>query len=261
MPFAELTSARIHYETAGELDDPSLPVIVFCHSLGASLGIWDGQIARLAGRFRMVRYDLRGHGLSSSPQGPYSVDDMGRDGLELAGVLGIDTFNFCGLSIGGLIGQWLGLHAADRLQRLILANTGATIGEIDAWNTRIATVRKSGTGPIVPGTMERWFTADFRAQHPALIAAIEATLASTEPEGYAACCAVVRDADFRAVVQQISVPTMVISGSFDPSTPPTDGRYLAANIPHAEYLELPAAHISSVEAADQFSDALVRFLT
>jgi 3-oxoadipate enol-lactonase len=160
-----------------------------------------------------------------------------------------------------LVGQWLGLHATDRLHRLVLANTAAKIGETDAWNTRVATVRKDGMSAIVPGTMERWFTGDFRERNPVLIAATEATLASTDPEGYVACCAVVRDADFRASVQQISVPTMVIAGSFDPATPPSDGRFLAGNIPGAEYLELSAAHISCVEAGDEFSDALIRFLT
>lgn len=256
MSFVQVNDLCIHYELAG---NPGLPVLVLSHSLGASLDMWKPQLSALAG-FRVLRYDTRGHGQTSVPIGPYSAADLGGDVLGLLDELGIEQASFCGLSMGGIIGQWLGIHAPHRLHRLILTSTAAKIGSEETWNARIAAISRDGVSSIIPVTLERWFTADFRASAPETIADIATVLEATPATGYAACCAAIRDADFRASVSSILVPTLVISGSEDPVTPPQDGHFLARSIAGAQYVELPAAHLCSVELADDFNRALVGFL-
>ena len=257
MAFAEIDGIRIHYEIIG---DASLPTLVLSHSLGVSLAMWEPQVKALAPHFRLLRYDTRGHGESSIPSGPYSPADLGKDVLNLLDALGITQACFCGLSMGGVVGQWLGVNAPNRLHKLVLANTAAKIGVVDTWNTRIATVLHDGLATVIPGTLERWFTPDFRASNPGIVATTEATLQSTSRQGYAACCAVIRDADFRASVSTISTPALVIAGSHDPVTSPEDGRFLADHIAGSRYVELQAAHLSNVEAASAFNAALLSFL-
>jgi len=257
MPFAELSNVRTYYELAG---DSSLPVLAFSHSLGVNHSMWDPQLAPLTPHFRLLRYDIRGHGQSSAPEGPYSVNDLGRDLVDLLDALNIQQANFCGLSMGGAIGQWLGLYAPNRITRLILSNTAAKFGVTETWNARIATVLQNGLEPIVQGTMERWFTPEFRVTHSDVVQSTAAHLQSNSVSGYVGCCAAVRDTDFRESVFGIKTPTLVITGTSDPVTPPVDGQFLANNIPKSNYVELPAAHLSSVEVPDQFSRALLAFL-
>ena len=257
MAMAELDKPKIHYELTG----PScLPVLVLSNSLGANLGMWEPQISALGSRFRLLRYDTRGHGDSSVPPGPYTVEDLGRDVLGLLDFLKIDQASFCGISMGGCTGQWLGANAPSRIHKLVLANTAAKIGVAEVWNTRIDTVLREGLNSIVSGTMERWFTEDFHRGHPETVAAIASTLLSTNLQGYVACCAAVRDADFRAVLGNISVRTLVIAGSQDVVTPSKDAQFLAENIASARFVELPAAHLSNVEASAAFNSALIDFL-
>ena len=257
MAFAEFNGIRLHYELTG---DRSLPVLVLSNSLGASLSMWEPQLAALASRFAILRYDNRGHGLSSAPAGPYAIDDLGHDVLYLLDSLAIEGASFCGISMGGIIGQWLGIHAGDRLNKLILANTAAKIGVPEVWNARIEQVLREGLKPVIPGTLERWFTPAFHAAHPDVIRATAAIIETTNVQAYAACCAAIRDADFRSSLSKIQAPALVLAGTYDPVTPPQDGRYLADNIPGASYLDLPASHLSNTEDAAGFNAALLDFL-
>jgi 3-oxoadipate enol-lactonase len=258
MIFAELDGVRIRYELTG---DPALPVLVMSHSLGADLTMWEPQLAALAPYVRVLRYDTRGHGGSSVPEGPYTATDLGRDVLALLDALGIEQASFCGLSMGGVVGQWLGIHAQDRIQRLVLADTAAKIGTEEGWNSRIETVLRDGLNPIIPGTLERWFTAPFRAAQPETIAHTAAVLGATSAKGYAACGAAICDADFRSGITQIKVPTLIIAGREDPVTSTQDGAFLADAIADSRYVELAAAHLSNVEAADAFNESLLTFLS
>jgi len=262
MAFAELDSVRIRYELTG---DPALPPVVLSHSLGADLTMWEPQLRELTPHFRLLRYDTRGHGQSSIPDGPYTAATLGQDVLGLLDALNIQETIFCGLSMGGVIGQWLGIHAPDRIEKLILADTAAKIGTAETWNARIETVQQEGLDTIIPGTLERWFTAPFRAEQPEIIARTTAVLHATSSQGYAACCAAIRDADFRDEFQQNSVgkikaPTLIIVGQQDPVTTTADGKFLANAIAGSTYVELAAAHLSNVEAADAFNAALLSFL-
>ena len=257
MAFVKANGIRIHYELTGGAE---LPVLVLSHSLGVNLAMWEPQLSALTACFRVLSYDTRGHGESSVPAGAYAIEQLGQDVLGLLNALGIAQASFCGLSMGGVVGQWLGIHAPHRLHKLVLADTAAKIGTEETWNTRIATVERDGLSPVIPGTLERWFTAGFRAQQPETIAKTEAMLKATKPAGYAGCCAALRDADFRSSVRQIVSPTLVITGSEDPVTPPRDARFLTDAIGSSTYAELPAAHLANIEAADAFSTALVDFL-
>ena len=258
MPFADLNDFRIHYEITG---DPGLPVLVLSHSLGVSLGMWDLQLPALFSGFRVLRYDTRGHGRSAAPEGPYTAADLGGDVIGLFDTLGIECASFCGLSMGGVIGQWLAINAPSRIHKLILASTAAKIGTQETWNTRITTILQDGLQSIIPGTLERWFTADFRASDTEIVADVATSLEATTAQGYLGCCAAIRDADFRATIAAITASTLVISGTQDPVTPPQDGRFLTQNIAGAEFVELPAAHLCNVELAEEFSATLLNFLT
>ncbi|HLZ13066.1 MAG TPA: 3-oxoadipate enol-lactonase [Candidatus Acidoferrum sp.] len=258
MPFADLTDVRIHYSLAGP---DSAPVLVLSNSLGANFSMWDPQLAALSSRFRLLRYDTRGHGQSSIPPGPYSIELLASDVLHLLDALHLDRVHFCGLSMGGQIGIWLGLHATHRIQKLILCNTGAKIGTPDSWNARIDAVLARGMKDVSAAVIGRWFTPDFAAIHPGVIAKTKSMLESTNPEGYANCCAALREFDARANLASIALPTLIIAGSHDLATPPADGRFLAEKIPGARFAEFHAAHLSNIEAASHFTPELANFLS
>ena len=258
MPFATVNDGRIHYELSGPT---AAPVLVLSNSLGTDFSMWDPQVSELNEKWRVLRYDTRGHGQSSVSARPYSIAQLGQDVLDLATALRIDTFAFCGLSLGGLTGMWLGQHAADRARSLALCSTAAKIGTPESWNTRIETVRKGGMKSISQATMERWFTARFREREPKTVERIRDIFEKTNPEGYIACCGALRDADLREDISGISVSTLVISATHDPATPPGDGHFLADRIPTAKYVELDAAHLSNVEQAERFNAALLNFVT
>jgi 3-oxoadipate enol-lactonase len=185
---------------------------------------------------------------------------LGRDVTGILDALGVKQASFCGISMGGLIGQWLGIYAPEYLERLILANTTARSGTVESWNARIDTVERQGMKAIVPGLLDRWFTRDFQAAAAETVAGFARMLEAADVRGYAACCAALRDTDLRASVERISVPTLVISGTEDSATSPGEGRFLAERIPGARYLLLQAAHLSNVEAARDFTTAAIDFL-
>lgn len=247
-----------HYRFDG---DEAAPVLVLSNSLGTDLNMWEPQMSALARHFRILRYDTRGHGQSGLSPAPYQVDRLGKDVLALLDGLGIAKAHFCGLSMGGMTGMWLGVHAPDRINRLALCNTAAKIGTPEVWNTRIAAVEKGGMAAIQPGVIQRWFTEAFVATHPDAVNRIAAMLLATAPEGYIAACGAVRDMDQRQAIAAIRAPTLVIAGTHDLATPAADGRAVANAIPGAEYVELPGAHLANIECAGAFTAALVRFLT
>lgn len=258
MPLVEAAGgARIFYRLDGAEDRP---VLVLSNSLGTNLEMWAPQLPAFAERFRVLRYDSRGHGRSDAPPGPYTIELLGQDVLALLDGLGLERVAFCGLSKGGMVGQWLGVSAGQRLTRLVLANTSAHTGSPEIWTQRIATVQAQGMAAIVPALLDRWFTKGFQAREPAAVARIAAMLRATDPEGYAACCAAVRDMDQREAVRAIAVPTLVIAGRHDQATPPDHARLLAGRIPGARLVELEAAHLGNVEAAAPFTAAVLDFL-
>jgi 3-oxoadipate enol-lactonase len=258
MPFLDAAGLRTFYRWDGPDD---APVLVLSHSLGTDVSMWDPQVPALARHFRVLRYDTRGHGRSAVTPGPYSIEQLAKDVLVLLDGLDVSRARFCGLSMGGLIGMWLGAHAHARVERLVLCNTGAKIGTAQSWNQRIESVRAEGMAGISSSVVERWFSAELRTRAPEVAARARALLDATPPEGYVACAGAIRDADERDDLGAIPVPTLVVAGSRDPATPPADGRRLADGIAGAEYVELPAAHLSNLEAPEAFASAVVAFLT
>ena len=248
---------RIAYRCDGP---QGAPVLVLSNSLGTDMGMWAPQLAALTAHWRVLRYDQRGHGASDAPAGGYSIDRLGRDLIELLDALGIETVDFCGLSLGGMIGQWLGMRAAARVRRLVLANTSSFMGPPSAWDARIALVSAQGMAPLAEASVSRWFTDAFQERGAAAIAPIEAMLLATDPVGYAGCCAAIRDMDMRRVVSLVERPTLVIGGTLDPATPPSHSEALAGAIAGARLLMLDAAHLSNVEQPEAFAQACLQFL-
>ncbi|HEV8257547.1 MAG TPA: 3-oxoadipate enol-lactonase [Casimicrobiaceae bacterium] len=259
MALATLDSERDKFNCRVE-GPPDAPVLVLSNSLGTDLSMWDAQMPALTTRFRVLRYDTRGHGASAVTPGPYTIGELGRDVLRLLDALKIRRAHFCGLSMGGMIGMWLGVHAPDRIGRMVLANTAPKIGTPEMWNQRIDNVRKGGMAAIVDTLLERWFTAAFRARAPEAVARVSAMLTATPAEGYCACCVAVRDMDQRDAIAGIRHPTLVIAGTHDAVTPPAEGRATAERIRGARYVELDAAHLSNIEAADRFTTEAVAFI-
>ena len=236
------------------------PVLLLSTSLGSDLDMWAPQRATWTQAFRVLRYDHRGHGASDAPAGGYSIDRLGRDVIELLDALDLERVDFCGLSLGGMTGQWLGIREPRRIRRLILANTSSFMGPPSAWDARIALVREQGMAPLAQASVERWFTAAFAATGQAAIAPIAAMLQATNAQGYAGCCAAIRDMDMRGTVALVETPTLIIGGTQDPATPPPHGEALAKAIAGARLLMLEAAHLANVEQADAFGRAVTDFL-
>lgn len=257
MPTVENDEVRIHYELSGNEDGE---LLMFGNSLGSNLHMWDKVLPQLQANHRILRYDMRGHGASSVPPAPYALDQLGRDALLLLDRLHIDRLNFCGLSMGGMVAMWLGIHESHRINRMILANTAACIGTHEMWDARIAAVTRDGMQPLSVASMDRWFTPQYREQHGDEMTFIRDMIAATDPKGYLACCGVLREADLRSAISAIQAPCLVITGKHDPATPPSDGRALVAALPHANYLELDSSHLSAWERADDFGSAVIAFL-
>lgn len=257
MPFVDAPQVRIHYELSGP---ENAPVVLFANSLGADLSMWEPQLPALSGRFRVLRFDMRGHGASSVPPGPYRLEELALDAVALLDALGIARVHFCGLSLGGAVGQWLGIHRPERLLSLTLCATACSFGPRANWEERIAAVERGGVEAIADAVLARWFTQAFFERHPGEVARFRAMLCATSAQGYAAAAAAVRDTDLCAAVHRIAVPTLLIAGKADPATPPARLEELRAQIPRAELVVLEAAHILNVEAAEAFNRALMAFL-
>jgi len=232
------------------------PVVLFSNSLGSDLSMWDGVVKALPTEVRCVRYDTRGHGRSEQIPGPYTLEDLGGDAIAIMDAIGLSRATVCGLSLGGVTAQWLALHAPNRVSSLILANTGAHLPSPQMWQERSAIARTSGLRSLVAPTMERWFTPAFREREPAFVARQAEMLAGTSPEGYAGCCEALASADLRPELASISVPTLVIVGADDPSTPPALGEEIRNGVPGARLVSLQAAHLSALEVPREFASAI-----
>lgn len=239
----------------------SKPVIVLSNSIGASMGMWDEISDRLSGQVSLVRYDTRGHGKSDVPTGPYSIERLGLDVLAILDALKIQQTFFCGTSLGGVTGMWLGANRGERLTGLGLANTAANFPPASMWRERAAAVRTNGMSSLVSATLDRWFTKAFRDRAPERIKQMAEMIGATPSEGYAGCCDVLAVADLRPRLSDISCPVQVICGAHDPSTPPARGEEIVAAIKGAQMVTLDAAHISAVEAPDAFARELTKFMS
>jgi 3-oxoadipate enol-lactonase/4-carboxymuconolactone decarboxylase len=240
---------------------PEKAVLILSNSIGTDHAVWAPQVPDLLPHFQVLRYDTRGHGASEVTRGEYSIEMLGRDVLGLADALGIPNFSFCGLSLGGAIGQWLGVNAADRVTSLVLANTSAKFGERNNWEMRIKMVCEGGMAAVVDMALQRFFSPQTLADSNAHASAVKSVLLGTDPAGYVACCAALRDFDSRSMLGNVHVPTLVISGDRDIATPwAGNGEVLAREIPNARSLQLPAAHLSNLERPRSFLAALLEFL-
>jgi len=249
---------RLAYTLTGPADAPPL---VLANSLGTDRGLWAAQLEALSARHRVLGYDTRGHGRSDAPAGDYTIARLGRDVLALLDHLGVARADVCGVSIGGLTALWLGIHAGDRVRRLVLANTAARVGSDTFWTERMRLVRDDGVASLADVTMERWFTPGFRAARPDVVARMRATLLATLASGYLGCCAALRDADLQNDAASVTAPTLVVTGRHDVATPPELGEWLAATIPGARLATFDAAHLANVECAAAFTAAVDQFLS
>ncbi len=258
MPVAQLSDAQIHYEFDGP---EQAPVLLFSNSLGTTWRMWKPQVAHLSRCFRLLRYDTRGFGDSTVTPGPYSIPQLSWDVVHLLDCLALDRVHFCGLSMGGMTGLFLGANAPKRFHKIVVCNAAAKFGTPETWNARIKAVNEGGMKAVASAVIDRWLTSGFRAAHPEETAAALAMLESAQPHGYVANCAAVRDMDLRDTLRDVQVPTLVLAGSHDPVATPEDARYLASRIPNAHYAEVSAAHLSNIEAREDFNRTVMEFLT
>lgn len=224
------------------------------------MSMWDDQLPRWSRRWRVIRYDARGHGDSVAEPGPFSIERLADDALCVLDHVGISRAHFCGLSMGGMVGMWLLRHAGERIDRAVLANTSAHMGPRELWDSRIALARAGGMEATVEPTVQRWFPAAFHAAAPATIERMRSMIRRTSVEGYAGSCAAIREMDQRASLGIVGNPTLVIIGTSDPATPPTAGKLIEQAIPGAIAVELDAAHISNIQQPEAFGAAVEVFL-
>lgn len=258
MAHASNGSVAIGWEEAGRSDGPA---IVLIHSLGADRSMWQPQVEALGAGHRLLLVDVRGHGSSDAPPGPYSLDELAGDVLAVVDAAGPDRFHVCGISIGGLIAQWLAIHQAARLISLIASNTAARIGSADTWNARIEAIRTGGMESIREGVIARWFSPGFAAGEPEAFARANEVFSSTAPDGYAGCCSALAAADLRDEVGAITVPTLLVGGELDVSTPPAEIDWLGERIRGSRVVVIEgAAHLSNLDRPAEFNAAVQGFL-
>jgi 3-oxoadipate enol-lactonase len=234
------------------------PVVVLSNSLGTDITMWDPQVPALAERFRVVRYDTRGHGGSPVPAADLTIADLGTDLLGLLDDLGAERASLAGVSLGGMIAMWAASEAPQRVERLVLCSTSPQLGSPEMWDERVRTVRAGGTAALADATMQRWFTP---AADPATVARFRAMLSATPAAGYAACCAAIRDMDLRERLPRITARTLVLAATDDPTTPPEHAERIVAGIPDARLrLVERAAHLANVERASQVTSAMLEHL-
>jgi 3-oxoadipate enol-lactonase len=251
-------SVDVHHSLEGPED---APVIVFSNSLGTTGAMWDAQAAALSDRFRVLRYDTRGHGETSAPPGPYTVAELGGDVLALLDRLGLERVSFCGLSIGGMTGMWLGVHAPERIERLVICCTGMQLPPAEMWTERAALIREKGMGEVIDATMERWFTPAFPERSPETVQRIREIFLTTDPEGYAGCCEALAEFDMRGQLDAITAPTLVIAGEDDPVGTPERAAAVGEEIRGSRVAILSdARHLPAVEQPDAVTRELEQHL-
>ena len=252
----EVDGLRFAVRLDGEMNAPAL---MLSNSLSSDMSMWDDQIGRWSKKYRIVRYDQRGHGRTGVPDAKWSMDRLGRDAVAIIDRLGLNRVHWCGVSMGGMVGLWMAIHAPERLERLVVANTAAHMGPPSLWNDRIALARSNGMQAVSGPTIERWFPAVFRQAAPETIERMREMIERTPVAGYVGCCFAIRDMDLRGFLAGISTETLVIVGSRDPATTPKAGRIIVNAIPHAQLKALEAGHISNVEQPDQFAKMVDAF--
>jgi 3-oxoadipate enol-lactonase / 4-carboxymuconolactone decarboxylase len=258
LPFATTDNIRLFYRLEGS---DKRPALVLSNSIGTDHGMWDLQMPGLLPHFRVLRYDTRGHGASDAPDGDYTIERLARDLLDISRAAGFDKFAFCGLSLGGMTGQWLAANAPDKLTALVLANSSALMAPKSNWDTRRQAVLNGGMAVVADLAMGRFFSGETLASDNPFPPSIRNTLLGTNPTGYAGCCAAIRDMDQIGILKKIKIPTLVISGDKDVSTPwAGHGEILAREIPAARAVHLPAAHLSNIEQPHSFTAAVLDFL-
>ena len=257
MPVINADGCPINVEVEGP---QGAPVLMLSNSLGTTLRMWDAQVAPFTQHFRLVRYDRRGHGKSGVPKRPYTMERLGRDVLAVLDGLGVKKVNWCGLSMGGMVGQWLGANAPERVERLVLTNTSSFFPDKNGWNERLKLVEEKGIAAFAAPNMARWFTKGFLEREPQTVAGIQAMFAATPLEGYLACGAAVRDMDQRELLPRIKAPTLVIAGKHDGATPPEANEYISKHIPGAKFALVDAAHLSNIEQSEAYTKAVLAFL-
>ena len=259
MPLIQANGLRHYYRLDGADDKP---VLVLSHSLGCDHSQWDAQTAALAPHFRILSYDTRGHGATEAPAGDYKIETLAQDVLALTNALQLEQFAFCGLSLGGMIGQWIAAHAPDKVTHLVLANTSPRFPDPSIMEARRKLVLEQGMAAIEAAVLSRFFLPSRVAANPIEVANERRVLRATDPEGYAGCCAAIRDMNQVASLCQIKAPTLIVCGDHDVSTPFNNhGEVLAQHIPHAQVVHLPTAHLSNLEQPRSFNAALLNFLT
>nr|WP_209399771.1 3-oxoadipate enol-lactonase [Pseudozobellia sp. WGM2] len=239
---------------------PNSPVLVFSNSLGADMSMWNELVPYLLPYFRVLQYDTRGHGQSEYTDGPYTIKLLGQDVIDLLDELKIDKVYFCGLSMGGLIGQWLGINHPERLHKLIISNTNSKIGTVEGWNDRIKTINEIGMQAIVDATMEKWFTESYHQTHPSRVAEMKKIFLANRPEGYTACCAAIGHADFREDIKQIQLETLIITGDEDAVTNVAQAEIMQKEIAGAELKVFHARHLPSTELPAYYAETLINFI-
>lgn len=252
-----MSAVGVAFDAAG---DPAAPPVLLCHALGTDRTLWDRQVAALAGDFHVVRYDAPGHGATAPPTPPTTVDDLAACAVAVLDELGLSSVSVVGAALGATAAIRLAAIHPQRVDRLVLANAAARAGTPQAWDERAALARSQGMAKVADFVLPRFFTDGFAAQHPDVVAGVRATVEATDPDGYAACCAALRDADLSDDLGHIGAPALVLSATHDLLTTPADGRALADAIADSRYEELDAAHLACVEQADAFSAAVRRFL-
>lgn len=257
MPIAHINQTDIFYLAEGNPDNPG---IVLSNSLGTDHGMWQAQADALVKDFFVIRYDTRGHGQSASPKGPYQLQQLGQDVMALLDFLHIEKTHFCGISMGGVIGQWLGIYAPERLKKLVVANTAAKVGSTDGWIIRAKAVRAEGLDTIADSAASRWFSPSFVNSQPSIISKLVAHLRSENAEGYASCCEALATADLREEIHAIPNSTLIIAGQYDSVTTESDAVLMHQKIKDSKMVALPASHISNIEAEKLFTQVLSDFL-
>lgn len=251
-----MQAMKTNYKLSGT---PNSPVIVLSNSLGARYSMWDDLVPLLLPYFRVLQYDTRGHGASDKPAGPYTINALGRDVIDLMDQLEIDKAYYCGLSMGGLIGQWLAIHHGKRFYKMALSNTAAKIGARQSWLDRVELLRAQGMQAICDATMGKWFSSRFKEESPKKYHNFRAMFLAADAQGYCGCCHALAGADFSEDISRIDMPVLVIAGDEDPVTTVTQAQFLVEHIPDAQLLVINGRHLLSVERPQLYAEGLIDF--
>lgn len=257
MPTIQLKNFNCHYlyENFGHNE-----TLVLSNSLGTNFSMWEDNIDELSHYFNILRYDKRGHGKSSIEQDQLTIQELAEDVIELIDALEIENVYFCGLSIGGLTGQWLAINRPNRFKKIIICNTAAKIGTQDSWQARIEQVQQNGLASILDGTATRWFTPEYRKNNPEKVQQILEDFQANSLRGYTACCHAVGQADFRESLHKIELPLLIVAGSKDEVTTIEDAKFIQKNAGLTHLITLDAAHLSNMEHPREFAKHIIHFI-